>query len=324
MQKIDAHIHYSGDHSDCYHLLERLDLKLINVCVAQDSAGAWRDQAEVYMDLQAAAPQHYAWCTSFDLPRFDDPDYVDRVIAGIEGDVAAGAIACKIWKNIGMEVRKPDGSFLLLDDPLFDPIYEYLAREGITLLLHTAEPLACWQPLTEDNPHYGYYSRHPEWHMYNKPEFLSHQALMEARDRMLAKHPKLRVVGAHLASLEYDVAVLAERLDRYPNLAVDTSARLVDLVYQETPLVRRFFLDYADRILFGTDMVYRQRASTMSAAERAEMLTQTEARYQEAFAYYETDRQLTIRGRSVRGLALPPQVLEKFYRENALNWYPGL
>jgi len=33
---------------------------------------------------------------------------------------------------------------------------------------------------------------------------------LQERDRLLARHPKLRVVGAHLGSLEYDVDEIAK------------------------------------------------------------------------------------------------------------------
>ena len=324
MKKIDAHIHYHGDHPDCLQRLDRLEIKLLNVCVAHDSEDQWRSQADFYQSLAVNAPRHFAWCTSIDLPRFNDPNYVDKVIAGLSQDFAAGAIACKIWKNIGMEVKKPAGGFSMIDDPLFDPIYEHLTQEGVTLLLHIAEPLACWQPLVDNNPHYGYYSNHPEWHMYNKPQYPAHQTLINARDHMVAKHPKLRVVGAHLASLEYDVAEVAKRLDRYPNFAVDSSARLLDLTYQEPKIVRQFFQDYADRVLYGTDIVRRRPFSSLSETERQEVLDWTEERYQTDFAYFETDQKMTIRGREVQGLGLSEKILEQFYWRNAERWYPGI
>jgi len=38
--RIDAHIHYVGDHPDCISLLARLGLKLLNVCVVHDHSGS--------------------------------------------------------------------------------------------------------------------------------------------------------------------------------------------------------------------------------------------------------------------------------------------
>jgi predicted TIM-barrel fold metal-dependent hydrolase len=324
MRKIDVHIHYAGDHPDCVDLLDSLDLKLLNVCVAHDTSGRWRAQAPVFQRLAAEVPDHYAWCTTFDPPGFEDPNYAERVIAGLEQDLQSGAVACKIWKNVGMEIVKPSGAYLQADDPLFDPIYEYLAQEGVTLLMHLGEPLVCWQPLREDAPHYGYYSAHPEWYMYDKPDRPSHGEIMAARDRLLAKHPNLRAVGAHLGSLEYDVAEIAKRLDRYPNFAVDTSARLQDLAQQDRETVHQFFVAYQDRILFGTDIVQRELQSSLPESGRRRSLESMKSRYEAEFSYFESDREVGVRGRETRGLGLPQEVLKKLYYQNALKWYPGL
>ena len=105
MSIIDAHIHYGDDAPELLALLAEFDIRLHNICVAQDSQGAWRESAERYHSLAQTNPRRYAWCTSFDLPRLDDPGYVDDVLAGLERDFAAGAVACKVWKNIGMKVE---------------------------------------------------------------------------------------------------------------------------------------------------------------------------------------------------------------------------
>lgn len=328
MTTVDAHIHVNGDTEACLALLERLDLKWLNVCVAH-TGEEWRTWRAACQALAEEHPRRYAWCTTFDVPDFQDSqgaraEYVERVLAELEQDLARGAIACKVWKNVGMELRKPSGAFWMVDDPLFDPIFEHLAREGIPALMHIGEPLACWQPLDETRPHYGYYSRHPEWHMYTKPDYPSHAEIIAARDRMLARHPSLRVIGAHLGSLEYDVAEIAKRLERYPNFAVDTSARMNDLAVQDRETVRQFFDAYSDRVLFGTDMVARDALSELPEAEQAERLARFESVYQREFTYYQTEETLSVAGREVRGLGLPADVLDKLYYENAAAWYPGL
>jgi predicted TIM-barrel fold metal-dependent hydrolase len=320
MSIIDAHIHYSDDDPALLALLAEFDLKLLNICVAHAEApgGDLRTQAATYHALAQVHPHRFAWCTSFDPPRFDDANYLDDVLAGLEQDFH------KIWKNIGMEVRTPNGELLMVDDLIFDPILEAITASGRTLLTHIAEPLACWQPLDAQNPHYGYYSNHPEWHMYGRSDFPSHAALMAARDRVLEKHPKLRMVGAHLGSLEYDVDVLAARLDRYPNFAVDISARLVDLAVQDSGKVRQFCLKYQDRILFGTDVVMRQRPSLMDEAGRTAAIQALRDTYRLHFAYLESDQPLMVRRFATTGLHLPAAVLEKIYVRNAQLWYPGL
>src|SRR5690606_29788376 len=137
--------------------------------------------------------------------------------AALDETFEDGAVMTKIWKEIGLELKSPSGEFVLPDDPLFDPIYAHLARPGKPLLAHLAEPLEAWLPLDTAGVHYSYYSRNPEWHLYQRPEFPSHAALIASRDRIMEKHPDLVVIGAHLGSLEHDVDEVAARLDRYPN-----------------------------------------------------------------------------------------------------------
>lgn len=324
MTRVDAHIHYMGDAPDSLGLLEQLDLKLLNICVAEDANGKWRDQAEVYRRLIEEQPRRYAWCTSFDLPRFDDPHYVDKTIETLGRDFAQGAIACKVWKNFGMEARKPSGEHILPDDPMLEPILSYVEDQNRTLLMHIADPLDCWLPLREGSPHYDYYSKHPEWHLYGRTEMPSHGQLMDARDAVVARHPKLRVVGAHLGSLEHDVDEVAKRFDQYPNFAVDMSARLFDLAIQDADKVHRFFLKYQDRILFGTDMGTWGPASAKSEEERDKLKTYMTNSYEEHFHYLEQSGPMTQREREVESIGLPAEVLEKIYSANAQRWYPGL
>jgi len=321
---VDAHIHYADDAPELLALLDELDISLLNICFVSNPAIDWRRQANDYSSLHRRYPQRFAWCTSFNLPGFDDPGYADSVIGRLSLDFSNGAVACKVWKNVGMEVRKPDGSFLMIDDPIFTPIFDFIRAEGRTLLLHMAEPLACWLPLDEKSPHFGYYSRNPQWHMYNRPDFPSHAELIAARDRLVAAHPGLRIVGAHLASLEHDVREVAARLDRYANLAVDISARLGDLASQNSAAVREFFIAYQDRILFGTDVVMQARPSTMPETERQAAIADLANTYRMHFNYLETGEDLDVRGIRTTGLSLPRDVLRKVYQHNAERWYPVL
>jgi predicted TIM-barrel fold metal-dependent hydrolase len=325
---LDAHVHYVGDHPDALALLGELDLKLLNVCVAHSPCVAWRGDAELFGRLAQQYPERYAWCTTFDPPDdtalagpVEGQHYVDRVVAGLVEDFASGAVAGKFWKNIGMEIRTPSGAFLMIDDPLFDPIYEYLASAGRPALMHIGEPLACWQPLTDANPHAGYYGAHREWYMGDKPDHPSHRDLIDARDRVLARHPRLNVIGAHLGSLEYDVTELADRLERYENFAVDLSARLPDLRLQRQENVRSLFMTYPERLLYGTDYVMRQPVSSLSEDERQAHLRGLSERYARELAYLRAGSQAP---EGVRSLDLPQDVWARVVCTNAQQWYPDL
>src|SRR5262249_42477135 len=138
-----------------------------------------------------------------------------------------------------------------------------------------------------------------------------------ARDRVLARHPKLRVVGCHLGSDEDDLQRLARRLDAYPNFAVDTAARVRYLARGDRDRVREFLTRYQDRILYATDFSLRE-GDTAAAARTLE------ATHDRDWEFFSGGDMIEYAGRPTRGLALPELVLRKIFRENALRWLPGL
>ena len=111
----------------------------------------------------------------------------------------------KVWKNVGMGIRSKSGEYLLPDNPALLPIYEAIQKAGKTLICHLAEPDGAWLPLDAANTESGYLKSHPEWHMYGHPEAPSKDTILAARDRIMARYPKLRVIGCHLGSNEEDL-----------------------------------------------------------------------------------------------------------------------
>ena len=144
----------------------------------------------------------------------------------LEETFRQGAVAVKIYKDIGMKLKSRDGPYLMPDNPVFDPIFAAATENNRTVYAHMAEPSAAWKPLDPASPSYEYYKRFPEWHMFLHPERPSKETILDARDRMLKNHSKTRFVGCHLGSMEDDVDQIAKRFDLYPNFAVDTAARI--------------------------------------------------------------------------------------------------
>lgn len=325
MERIDAHIHFTSEHPDYAEALAEWNMKLLNTIGAVEHP-LWRERrGDPYRRLAQTYPERFGWITSFDLPGFGDKDYHERIIAQLKEDFSNGAVGCKIWKSYGMGFRDPAGAHVLVDHPILEPVLSFLESSGKTLLMHIADPQGCWKPLGEDNQYSHFYRKHPDKYLYGRTDMPSHEELIASRDRVVERHPKLRVVGAHLGSLEYDVAELARRFERMPNFAVDTSglARAVDLGLQDRNRVRRFFEDFPDRILFGSDLhAEPQDAETPEA--RREALEKVRSGQKSAFEFYETDRALTLRERKIQGLALSEKILKKLYAENARHWYPGL
>ena len=164
----------------------------------------------------------------------------------------------------------------------------------------------------------SYFTNNPQYHMYLHPEAPSHERLMESRDNVLARYPELIMIGAHLGSLEWDVDVLAERLDLYPNFAVDMAARVCHFQVQDRQKVRNFILRYQDRLIYATDM-------SVSGDNFEGRKSRIENDWRSDWAYFATDSLLSSRkvDKEFEGLDLSEEVLRKIYYTNALTWYPG-
>jgi len=326
---IDAHAHLPADHPEAQALLVELGVQVLNISLGLDAAGHWRAGAlsgvETYQRLAQAGPKHFAWCTAFDPPTSTDldrpSDFIERTLALLASDFAAGAAACKVWKNIGLEVRDRDGRFVMVDSPLFSPIFDFIAQQDRALILHTGEPRACWMPLDAASPHFDYYSEHPQWHMHGRTDFPSHAELVAARDRVLGRHPRLRVIGAHLGSLEYDVGELQTRFERFANFSVDTAERLLDLALQPLPRVQSFFEMYGGRILYGSDLQFETAFSAMNETERGRALTQMRSVLEQERAYYSESGALAVRGQKLRGLGLSKATQRALFEDNARRCY---
>lgn len=319
IRKIDVHSHVFEDIPALHDMLRRIDVHIINIC----NPGTDGHLAFMHRTAKALAdahPDRYSWASTFDLVTRDEPGWAARATEALDRTFADGAVMTKIWKEVGLELKKPDGSFLMPDDPLLDPVYAHLAERGKPLLAHLAEPREAWLPLDPGGLHYNYYSRNPQWHLYGKPEFPSHEALMDARDNLVRKHPTLTVIGAHLGSMEHDVDEVARRLDAYPNFHVEVSARTRNLTRQPAEKVRAFFLKYQDRILYGVDRSWRPHRTpdvTPTDEQRASFVDALEAQYRRDWAYYAGSGLVQYGDAEVEALALPREVLEKLYFRNA-------
>ncbi|MHB1057412.1 MAG: amidohydrolase family protein [Rhodanobacter sp.] len=320
VRKYDAHVH-SNTPDPAFLEQARADgFELLSINVDYPAFPSVALQHAAALALAAKDPQHFHWATTFSMKGFGTPGWAGRVNAGLARDVARGAVAVKIWKNVGLAEKDAHGKLIMLDDPGLAPVAEQVRALGVPLINHQGEPRNCWLPLDQmstDNDR-EYFSHHPEYYMYLHPEMPGYEDLMSARDRFVAAHPKLRFVGAHLASLEYDVDRIAAFLDRFPNATVDMAARMSQVQYQsvrDREKVRNFFIRYQDRVMYGTDLTYAPDAKPAEFRREAHAVWTSDWRY---LATGETQR-VDMIGADVPGLALPRAVVDKIYYANAVR-----
>lgn len=214
-ERIDVHVHVFRPEAAYDDMLRRLSLRVLNICVVDKYERGFADgqaQHRAALALSRTTHQRAAWCSTFDPQNWEEPGFAHRTISDLEATFRDGAVAVKMYKDIGLELKSRSGEYLMPDNPTFSVILDAIEKHGKTLFTHFAEPSAAWRPLDSSRPHYSYYKEYPAWHMFLHPERPSKEAVLDARDRMLRDHPNLRVIGCHLGSMEEDVNDVARRL----------------------------------------------------------------------------------------------------------------
>ena len=319
LSPIDTHTHFYGKAPAFATMLQKLNLHVVDILVAhtpeQKDLDVERDQALAFIQSSGGRA---VLATTFNPFPYAQPKFSQNTFASLNQDFDKGAIAVKIWKNIGEQVKNAKGGYVLPDDPVWEPIYQDIAAHDKTLIAHVADPNTIWEAPDKNAADYSYYTEHPEWYMYGRANAPSKEAILQARDRMLAKNPQLRVVGAHLGSMEADFNQIADRLDKYPNFAIDLAARMPYIVAQPRADIIRFITKYQDRLIYATD-------DELAASENpADVATKLEASYALDWRYFATSDSLVYRHHAIQGLALPEPILRKLYHDNAVKWFPGV
>ena len=256
--------------------------------------------------FRSASPDRFAAYGWMDWTGVDRGDFVQVSKDHLERLVEHGAVGIKFWKDLGLTLRDAGGDLLRIDDERWAPIFDKATELGIPVMFHTADPDAFFTPIDQFNERYEELAAHPDWSFYGAQ--VPKLELLAQRDRVIARHPKTTFVCAHLAESGENLAYVSKLLDSNPNLYVDISARTPELGRQPYT-ARKFMLKYADRIVFGTDLLpevemYRLYYRVLETADE----------------YFDYPSHASRQGRwNVYGLFLPEDVLRKVYRENALK-----
>jgi predicted TIM-barrel fold metal-dependent hydrolase len=266
--------------------------------------GMWGEKLQHVIDTMVKPyPGRFIVFAQMDWSKIDDANFGAEMVAQLDDAVARGARGLKLLKDWGLGVRDRSGKLVAVDDPRMDPVWEECGRLGIPVSIHTGDPEAFFQPIDATNERYEELMEHPDWSFYGK-DFPSFLELLEARNRVFAKHPNTTFVSLHMGWPE-NLGWVSQMLDQYPNVMVEFGAREAELGRQPVT-ARDFFLKYPNRIMFGTDNgmeegVYRNLFRWLETSD-------------ENFDYWGYPGQ----GRwGIYGLALPDGVLEKVYHGNA-------
>ncbi|MDD4108452.1 MAG: amidohydrolase family protein [Prolixibacteraceae bacterium] len=291
------------------HYLEEMDKAGVEICIGLDGHSK-DDFYKKHLEVsQSVSKERFQIYFSPDFSKIDEPGFGEKEAQKLEDAVKnMGIKGLKIFKSLGLGFKDKSGEFIKVDDPRIDPIWAKCGELGIPVMIHVSDPKAFHAgPIDEYNERYDELAGNPSWSFY-PAEYPRKEEILEARNRMIAKHPNTIFIGAHVGNLPEELGVVSMWLDQYPNFYVGISARISELGRQPYT-ARKFFIKYQDRILFGTD--------TPPDAEA----------YSVYYRFLETDDEYIDptpahkqQGRwMIYGLYLPDEVLEKVYYKNALK-----
>lgn len=311
---IDAHNHlgepFGGgwDRRPVSELLDLLDEA--NVRLYVDLDGGWGEEIlHRHLDhFKAAAPERFQVFGGVDWSQWGEQGvrFGEWAAERLRLQARRGAEGLKIWKPFGLHVRDHRGERVAVDDPRLDAVWATAAELRLPVLVHVADPVAFFDPMDEENERWEELDAHPDWH-FPSPPFPPFLQILEEFARLVERHPATTFIGAHVGCYAENLAWVGALLDRCPNLCIDFSARIGELGRQPYS-ARRFFIRYADRILFGTDA-----SPNLDAYRLYYRFLESDDEY---FSY--DGRVVPSQGRwYIYGLDLPDEVLRKVYYENA-------
>jgi uncharacterized protein len=294
-------------------IVKRMDA--VNVQKVVILTGGWGKALQGVLDNTAKKyPDRFIVFTEMDWSKVNDPNFSQEMVAQLDDAVRRGARGLKILKNLGLGVRDANGKFLRVDEARLDPVWEECGRLGMPVFIHVTDPEAFFTPIDGNNERYEELKQNPTWSFYGHG-FPSKQEILEERNRIVERHPHTTFVALHVANWPENLDAVSGWLDKYPNMMVEFGAREAELGRQPRRAAK-FFQDYQDRIMFGTD----------SDPE--------EAMYRNYFRWLETEDDYFEywgspgQGRwAIYGLGLSDEILKKVYQSNAekvFGQYKGL
>jgi predicted TIM-barrel fold metal-dependent hydrolase len=259
-------------------------------------------------------------CHVPDLSGIGRPGFERDLASGVRAARACGCVGVKVWKQLGLWLRDGNGRRVAVDDPRLRALWDVAGEQRLPILIHVGDPPEFWQAVTPENPRYRDLEHRPQW-WYGSGDFPALESISAELERVVACHPHTTFVGAHFGCFAPD----PERwLASYANYNIDTAAAVAEIGKGDVSRHRRLFLDWPDRMLFGTDLVRTARFQYPDLGAHAWELGEFYDRHWRFFETAERQLEHPIPEQlpwKVTGLDLPDDVLRALYHDNTARLY---
>jgi len=225
---------------------------------------------------------------------------------------AMGFDGIKMWEG------KPLAYIVLpdrLDGVFFEPYFAWMEANGFPIILHLADAPRFWDPARRGLD---------LWSFAGEP-YPSRQAMYTELEAILSRHPRLKIILAHFLFLWDELSEARRILDAHPSIAFDLTPGVQGYVQMSRDVAasRQFFLDYKDRLIYGTDIgalplldsnvEYEvDREAGQPWLVRSFLETTLDIPFPDRIGITTN----AFAGERLRGIALPSSALEIIYRQN--------
>lgn len=322
------HINYTPEHlARAVALMDRVGLGVV-VNLSGGTVTPKADGPSAFERNKALAdrlfPGRILPYMNLDFAGWDEPDFSKTAASQVERGRALGAAGLKLFKSLGLNLRDASGALIKIDDPKLDEVWKKCGALGMPVSIHVADPRAFWLPYDPANERWTELKDHRNWWFGDPQKYPKREELLEALNRVIARHPRTTFVCVHFANNAEDLDWVEASLDKYPNMYADLAARIPEIGRHPPEKVRRLFIKHQDRIVFATDFQVNSRL-TLGSGGSGPAPTDDDAAefFQKHWRWLETnDRDFAhmtpIQGDwTISAIGLPSNVLRKIYFGNA-------
>ncbi len=267
-----------------------------------------------------AYPDRFSLFGGFDFEGFGGDDWIDRELERMEALVDERAVGFKIHKALGMEYTDETGEIIPVDDNRLAPLFARAAELDTVIAFHIADPKSFFVEEGELDQQWvdqGWWWGDREEYPYQWWD------LIRQLERVIERHQETTFLGVHFGCASEEVGYVADVMREHPNYLIDVSARLPWIGAHRADAVHDMFVEFQDRIMFGTDFAVRDPIMLGVPQGFDPVDEDVETFFDAHWEYFETSRTDIesptpwIADWTIDAIDLPRDVLEKFYVKNA-------
>ena len=328
---VDLHMHIDGSPERYDRAVRIMDKSGIGIgvnlsggTVTSPADGSPSPFARTKLLADTRHPGRFVHYMNLDYAGWDNPDFSSKAAAQIAEGHRLGAAGLKEYKRLGLYLRDSKEALIAIDDPKLDAVWAKCGDLNMPVSIHVADPRAFWLAFDDKNERWKELKDHRSWWFGDPAKFPPREQLLEALNRVIARHPKTTFVCVHFANNAEDLAWVDRMLDAHPNMMADLAARIPEIGRHDPAEVRRVFTKHANRIFFASDFMVYDRLILGSAGDDERPTDDDGAAfYDKCWRWIETsDRDWAhmtpIQGDwKINSISLPPAVSRKIYFDNA-------